>query len=54
MKRELKVTLSSAEVHEQVVKAVARKQKLGEVYTCACSMDNGALSLVFTLPEDAP
>ena len=52
MKREVKVTLSTSEVHEQLVKVVAKKQKLGDGYTCACTLTNGELSLVFTFPEE--
>ena len=53
MKRELKVTLSSAEVHEMLIKVVAKRQKLPDGnYSCACAMTNGELSLVFSLPEE--
>ena len=53
MKRELKITLSPAEIHETVIKVVAKQQRLPEgEYVCACTMTGGELTLVFTWPEE--
>jgi len=53
VKRELKVTLSPTEVHERLIKVIAKQQKLPDGnYTCACTMALGELTLVFTFPEE--
>lgn len=56
MRRELKVTLSTEEVSDLLVKVVAKKQGLGEgEYKCAgCSVNaNGEMVVVLDLPEKA-